>query len=540
MNSETTIILCGGPINYSSLPVGTNQSNAMISVNGKPVIGWILDDLIAKGIRQAIVVLREQDQHLQTYLRRAYLGRMDIKTSALHQKGTILQSVQAGLRCSAASGLVRIILGDTLIRDSYHGDENFVYVGEVEDSRRWCLASTTDEGLVIGYADKQETTLHALTALAGYYHFVHGDHLQDCVEHSIAEDQRELSDVLRRYGGAYPIHARPAREWYDFGHIDQLVNSRRRLLQPRYFNSLSINPVLNTITKVSDYDEKLQDELDWYMSIPDELKVLTPRILKHERVNGQFTIVQEYYGYPTLAELYLYADLDTDHWLSILRRVLRIHQEFRRYPGQLEAEDLEAMYAGKTLQRLNTLTEEDPSWASLLASEALSYNGRSLRNIPSLENAMREGMKELAQSATISIVHGDFCFSNILFDINNQIIRLIDPRGSFGRRGIFGDARYDIAKLRHSVCSLYDYVVADMFDLHETKGQFEGKIYANATAQKVASSFDQMIVDAGYDLADIRLIEGLLFISMLPLHKGHPKRQRMMFLIGISLLNQAL
>ena len=30
-----------------------------------------------------------------------------------------------------------------------------------------------------------------------------------------------------------------------------------------------------------------------------------------------------------------------------------------------------------------------------------------------------------------------------------------------GHKGIYGDARYDIAKLRHSACGLYDVLVAD-------------------------------------------------------------------------------
>jgi hypothetical protein len=220
--------------------------------------------------------------------------------------------------------------------------------------------------------------------------------------------------------------------------------------------------------------------------------------------------------------------------------VLRIHEEFRRYPGQLEAQDLESVYSDKTWKRLDVLRQQEPQWNSLLMTETILYNGYSLRNIPLLEKPLQRQINKLAHSAVVNIIHGDFCFSNILFDINNQIIRLIDPRGSFGRKGIYGDARYDIAKLRHSVTSLYDYIVADMFDLQVADGKFNSTIYINGAAQEVAASFDQMIVDAGYNLTDVSLIEGLLFISMLPLHKGHPQRQLMMFLTGLSLLNEAL
>jgi hypothetical protein len=38
-------------------------------------------------------------------------------------------------------------------------------------------------------------------------------------------------------------------------------------------------------------------------------------------------------------------------------------------------------------------------------------------------------------------------------------------------------------------------------------------------------------------LEEVKFIEGLLFISMLPLHADHPRRQTMMYLRGLELLN---
>jgi len=129
--SESTIILCGGPLNHSNLPIGTNQSNAMVPINGKPVIGWILDELLFKGIRHATVVLREQNTRLRAFIERAYANRMDIHVAPLSEEGTIIQSIRAGLaRTASGAGVVRVILGDTLIRDSFADDRDFVYTGE--------------------------------------------------------------------------------------------------------------------------------------------------------------------------------------------------------------------------------------------------------------------------------------------------------------------------------------------------------------------------------------------------------------------------
>lgn len=537
---ETTLILCGGPINTTNLPIGTSQSNAMVPINGKPVIGWILDELLFKSIRQATIVLREENTKLRDFVQRAYGGRMNLTLIPLHEEGTIVESVHAGLRAAPADGLVRIILGDTLIRDSFEGERDFVYTAEVEDSRRWCVAITGELGEVAKLIDKQELSNPPYQALAGYYHLRRGADLRRCVDESVAAGERELSDVLRRYMAAHPIQAEPSREWFDFGHIENLVSARRRLLQPRYFNTLTINPVLNTITKVSQHSKKLQEELAWFQLLPDELKVLTPRTHATRDADGNVAVSQEYYGYPTLAELYVYGDLPSDIWVSILRKVLLIHQEFRRHAGELEPEHVCSMYGRKTWERLDSLRGQDPFWHSLLDSETITYNGLELRNAYSLRAAIDARAEELALSAPISIIHGDYCFSNILFDLNNQIVRLIDPRGSFGKSGIYGDARYDIAKLRHSVNGLYDYVMADMFDVRAEDGVWTSEVYAEARLRNVAAKFDRMVAALGYDVHEIRFIEGLLFVSMVPYHHGHPQRQRLLYLTGLSLLNEVL
>ena len=113
----------------------------------------------------------------------------------------------------------------------------------------------------------------------------------------------------------------------------------------------------------------------------------------------------------------------------------------------------------------------------------------------------------------------------------------MDPRGGFGVKGIYGDPRYDIAKLRHSVCGLYDFIVYDMFDLKYGKDGFTGQIYTNG-ATDISRGFDQMLLAEGYNIVEIRFIEGLLFISMVPLHQESKKRQLMMYLTGLKLLNE--
>lgn len=551
MSNSSTIILSAGK-KRAATSIETSISNAMTPINGKPVIGWILDDLVRKEIYDVAVVLRDEDEKFKAFLQRAYVQRMHLTIVPVSGNGTILHSLLAGLTVERDSvllaerqgkispnRLVRVILGDTLIRDSFEGDDDFVYVGDVQESKRWCLPVVTDDGFIAEYVDKKNLSGGPFKAIAGYYHLHHAEVLLHAVKRSIEAGKRELSDALLLYGGEHPIKIREVQEWYDFGHIDRIADARRRLLQPRYFNSLKVNPVLNTITKVSRNDEKLRDELNWYNTLPSELQVLAPRILSHEQVNGHLHLVQEYYGYPTLAELYVYGEVDVETWYSILRNVLNIHNELRRYKGSMDEMVVRDFYVGKTQARLNALSAESPEWHARLSYPTICWNGCELRNLPALLPMVMAKAEHLVHSAEICIIHGDLCFSNILYDLNTQIIRLIDPRGRFGEPGIYGDARYDIAKLRHSIAGLYDYLTADMFSVEEHGNEFVSEIFSNGVEQQVAKRFDQMLAQAGYDLDEIKFIEGLLFVSMLPLHADQPRRQTMMYLRGLELLNEA-
>jgi len=513
---------------------------AMIPVNGKPVIGWILDDLLTKKLGTATVVLRADDKGLIRFLSSAYADRLELELQCLESTNSIITSLKAGLDAVPDAALVRIILGDTLIKDTFEGDKSFAYTSTVESSTRWCVIRTDSSQDIVEYIDKQEVEIETPLVLTGYYHLTDVKWLSECVDAALQANERELSRVLLRYGARNPLKAVTVKNWFDFGHIDTLVDSRNRLLHARFFNSLKVDPLYHTVTKQSQNSEKLEDELNWYLSLPEELRVLCPRIVRSSHSDeGKISITQEHYGYPTLAELYVYSDLRKETWTSILKLLFRLHNEFRKYPGNLEKHYVLDMYATKTDQRLNMLIGEDQFWQELMLHPTIRVNGKQLRNLPQLREFINLKSKEIVENSNITIIHGDYCFSNILFDINSQIMRMIDPRGSFGKKGIYGDPRYDIAKLRHSISELYDFVIADMFRIvasadHRT---FDVTLYSTEVTRRAAESFDQLLEENGYVLEEIKFIEALLFLSMLPLHKDKPSRQQLMYCIGITLLN---
>ncbi len=511
----------------------------MIPINGKPVIGWLLEDLLEKGIHECTIVLRSENIHLKEFITRGYSNKLSIQIVEIVESPSILYSLRSGLSIVNQTLPTQVILGDTLLKDIPSFESNTVYVNEVKDSSRWCIAQVGEGHVVNGYLDKVDNLPGKKLALCGYYGFSDTVSLVKSLHKLIEKDRTQMSDLLVEEGLREPFIAKEAKNWYDFGNIDNLLAAKQRLLQSRFFNTLTIDPVLNTITKVSDYDEKLRDELNWYKDLPERLKVLSPRIISEKEINGQLNLVQEYYGYPTLAELFLFSDLTAESWHSIFKKLLAIHETFQSFPHEIDPRDMEFIYLEKTQKRIDTLIQ-DELWAARWKVGSLQINGIKYQNISELFPAIEKKGKTICTTSRGAIIHGDYCFSNILFDLSNQIVRLIDPRGSFGSKGIYGDTRYDIAKLRHSVVGFYDYIVSDLFEVNYLNGNYEMEIFANPIHKEIQRDFDNQIVVNGYELEEIKFIEGLLFLSMLPLHSDKPQRQLAMYLTSIQIFNELL
>jgi hypothetical protein len=148
-------------------------------------------------------------------------------------------------------------------------------------------------------------------------------------------------------------------------------------------------------------------------------------------------------------------------------------------------------------------------------------------------------LQRIAANARLSPIHGDLCFSNILCEPARCLVKFIDPRGSFGKNGILGDFRYDVAKLHHSVIGLYDYIVSDLVDVSFCDGNYNIHVPSDEQTAHIQKHFENEYFRT-FKQNEIQMISAWLFLSMLPLHADSIKRQRALALRGLQLLNNAL
>ena len=309
----------------------------------------------------------------------------------------------------------------------------------------------------------------------------------------------------------------------------------------REFNHMSVDYVKGTITKKSEKKQKLLDEAYWYKSLPNDLVDFAPVVFDVIETPEDVSIVMELFPYPNLAYTGLQDCSDFDKWSNIIRELFAIHSVMEKHIADLDESEYEYIYNAKTLERLEKTRESNAPVAKMMLGDKIIINGREYHNLSVLQDAMFERIRDLIKYNRRTVVHGDFCFSNILYDAENNSFRFVDPRGGFGKTSIYGDPRYDIAKLRHSFIGLYDFIIADLFRLESSgDNSFEFYIDADIDTEKTEEFFDSICAEYGFNPDDIKFIEALLFLTMIPLHSDKPEHQKAFYLIAIKKLNEVI
>lgn len=111
------------------------------------------------------------------------------------------------------------------------------------------------------------------------------------------------------------------------------------------------------------------------------------------------------------------------------------------------------------------------------------------------------------------------------------MIKILDPRGmtETGDFSIYGDQKYDLAKLAHSVLGLYDWIISGRYELRKNKlGSVSLDFHLDDRILDIQASFLKSKMMPLISLGDIMPCVVLLFISMIPLHSDRPDRQEAM------------
>jgi len=399
---------------------------------------------------------------------------------------------------------LRILHGDTLVK-KIPADYDICLYGQAGDEYEWTYVDANNKS----------------TALVGYFSFSN----QSLLIKSIMEAAYNFREALTLYGTHIRLKYEPVEEWLDFGIVSAFFRSRMYFTTERYFNNLKFSRC--SVVKSSRDVQKIKAEESWFRNVPYRMKKYVPPVWSSGAHDDEYFYEIENYYQCTLQELFVFGNLELSGWKRIFASCLQYFDDAAacvsgiKRPVNQDAFNVPA----KTISRLS-----DYSAMSGISLEKEWYiNGLSLPPLHDIIDDLNKSIAPLSDE-TQGFFHGDFCFSNIFYNNTSHSIKIIDPRGMdfCGNETIYGDLRYDIAKLAHSAIGLYDFIVAGRYILKEEDPyRLDISINYSSNVEEIIRYFKglRFIGKTIYELAVYPMTISL-FLSMLPLHADSPERQK--------------
>ncbi len=448
------------------------------------------------------------------------LSDSNIQILALPEQLKLGESLIAALNLSEHnfSKPLHVLFGDTLFTRLPKG-ENFASLSTVEENYHWAIATENQSDWL--QQAEGELDINGSQIINGYFKFSQPRELL----RALTQSNWDFLKGLNHYRELTDFTSVLSHDWLDFGHVNTYYASKANFTTQRAFNDLKITS--SWIEKSSSKDIKIAAESNWFATLPYTLRNYIPQYLGEKNQQGKVSYRLEYLHNTALNELYVFSELPHKVWKRILTECVHFLKACRQEsaPANASVNALSELFGKKTNQRLDEFCQSreldlNQPWfyqdQIITLSEIISLSDQYLPN----------------DDYSFSVLHGDFCFSNILYDFRANRIKTIDPRGLTpdGELSIHGHVYYDIAKLSHSIIGLYDWIIAGYYQVNLSDNKIELAIDTNDKQKSVQQYFIEL-VEREFNLREPQVIamQIQLFLSMLPLHNDDRQRQDALF-----------
>ena len=197
-------------------------------------------------------------------------------------------------------------------------------------------------------------------------------------------------------------------------------------LLSRYFNLLKTDG--EKIYKKSNDKEKIYNEYTYLSNLPSTVKEYFVEVFDYtEELNGA-TYSSQKYNMVDSSFLYLNNGLSKNNLDVFLNSITNFMSEKQKLQEVKSKDHIQELLINKTQERFNQLKQ----WVHYNSLNIFIYEYTSYQGLEDVLNTLykliKKDKKELDKYLNV-FSHGDLCLSNILYDKNTAVIKLIDPKG---------------------------------------------------------------------------------------------------------------
>jgi glucose-1-phosphate thymidylyltransferase len=217
----------------------------LLHVADKPILGHILDKIVAEGIRDVTFVVGYLGDMIEKYVRREYPALDSHFVLQEEAKGLGHAIYLTREQCADPDEPALIILGDTILEADlsilHNAETDMIGVREVEDPRRFGVVEMQGEFIsaMVEKPEKPKTNL----AIVGIYYLNNLSLLYECLEANmkkgvLTKGEIQLTDALQgMIERGTRMKAFKVEGWYDCGKPETLLATNHALLEKSFMNT---------------------------------------------------------------------------------------------------------------------------------------------------------------------------------------------------------------------------------------------------------------------------------------------------------------
>ncbi|MDT8340046.1 MAG: nucleotidyltransferase family protein [Longimicrobiales bacterium] len=220
-------------------PLTHHTPKPLLKVGGRPVLSYLLDDVLALGVSEMVLVVGYRQEVIREFIAREY---PQVRAHFVVQE---VQNGTAGAIALAepwADEDLLILFSDTLFdadlglaRRLPEGEAGILWAKEVEDYQRFGVIVTRPDGTMERIVEKPDHPVSRLANIGVYYIRDHAL-LFEGIHHTLASAPGKggeffLTDAFQfMVERGARLRTAPVAGWYDCGKVETLLDTNRHLL----------------------------------------------------------------------------------------------------------------------------------------------------------------------------------------------------------------------------------------------------------------------------------------------------------------------
>jgi len=492
-----------------------NINKAMIPINNMAIISYIVEKFPSN--YDFILALGYKGEELKQYCQLAHPNINFTFVNVDKIEGAGSGPGYSAFKCKEyLQRPFYFIVSDCIIDSKMpHLDGNWLGVYPTSYPEKYSTVEIDQDSNILSLVNKDEQGYdNAFIGLASIWDYdIFWNELKDSNSGEIISAFKDFSK--------YPSFKSKELKWIDTGNLDDLNNAKEHFND----NPLSLYKATDEITYKCGKFIKFNPDTNFIKNKSKRAEILKSIVPSGYKNTSYFIS----YNWEPGMTLYSYDQYSLySKFLEFYKNIL---SSSKKWKGSNTSELVYDFYVTKTNKRKNLFLDK---FGSEYYTEQYTINGKKYDSMQSTIDNI--DLSILKDTHFYNMFHGDLQFDNILYNDQNDKFTYIDWRESFADNIEGGDIYYDLAKLYGGCLIPYNLMKEkDPISLLEGSSTVEYSYYIPQDLNRFKITYEKWILDQGFDFNKVKLITGIIFLNMSPLHDR--VFAKMLWFKSIQLLN---